>query len=72
MHTLSDFDAELISGGLAFPLAPTLLLGINVSPITIVTPITQVNTVATTAVLAGILDNVNLAVSASAFNFAAV
>ena len=71
MQLLSDFDSELISGGLALPLAPTLLLGINVSPITIVTPITQVNTVATTAVLAGILDNVTLAVSASAFNFAA-
>jgi hypothetical protein len=31
-----------------------------------------VNTVATTAVLAGILDNVNLAVSNTAFNFATV
>ena len=72
MHILSDFDAELISGGFAFPSASSLTLGINVSPITIVTPITQVNTVATTAVLAGILDNVNLALSNTAFNFAAV
>ena len=71
MHILTDFDSELISGGFAFPSASTLVLGINVSPITIVTPITQVNTVATTAVLAGILDNVNLNVSNSAFNFAA-
>jgi hypothetical protein len=72
MHILSDFDAELISGGFAFPSAANIALGINVSPITIVTPITQVNTVATTAVLAGILDNVNLAVSNTAFNFATV
>jgi hypothetical protein len=70
MHFLSDFDAELIGGGFVFPSPSTLLLSINVSPVTIVNPITQVNTVATTAVLAGILDNVNLAVSASAFNFA--
>jgi hypothetical protein len=71
MYTLSDFDSELISGGFAFPSAANIVLGINVSPVTLVSPITQVNTVATAAVLAGILDNVNLVVSNTAFNFAA-
>jgi hypothetical protein len=70
MHILSDCDSELIGGGLAFPSAANIALGINVSPVTFVTPITQVNTVATTAVLAGILENVNLAVANTAFNFA--
>ena len=42
------------------------------SPITVVTPVTQVNTVATAGVLAGILDGVSLAVYNTAFNFAAV
>jgi len=72
MHILSDFEAELISGGFTVPSATNIALSINVSPVTFVTPIIQVNTVATTAVLAGILDNVNLAVSNTAFNFAAV
>jgi len=70
MHILSDCDSERIGGGLAFPSAANIALGINVSPVTFVTPITQVNTVATTAVLAGILENVNLAVANTAFNFA--
>jgi len=72
MHILSDFDAELIVGGFAFPSAANIALSISVSPVTLVAPITQVNTVATAAVLAGILDNVNLAVSNTAFNFATV
>jgi hypothetical protein len=72
MQLLSDFDAEIISGGFVFPSAANIALSINVSPATFVAPITQVNTVATTAVLAGILDNVNLAVSNTAFNFATV
>lgn len=72
MHTFSDFEAELIKGGIAFPSFANIALSINVSPTSFVAPITQVNTVATAAVLAGILDNVNLAVSNTAFNLAAV
>jgi hypothetical protein len=72
MQILSDFDSEMISGGFVFPSMPRFGLGINVSPVTIVTPVTQVNTVTTTGVLAGILDRVNLTVNNSAFNFASV
>ena len=54
------------------PSLSSLVVGVNVNPITIVTPVTQVNTVATAAVLAGILDNVNLAVNNTAFNFASI
>ena len=72
MQILSDTDSELIAGGFAFPTFSQFALGINVSPVTVVTPVTQVNTVTTTGVLAGILDRVNLTVNNSAFNFAAV
>ena len=53
MQLLSDFEAEIISGGFAFPSAANIALSINVSLATFVAPITQVNTVATAAVLAG-------------------
>jgi hypothetical protein len=72
MQLLSDSDSELISGGFTFPAFSQFALGINVSPVTVVTPVTQVNTVTTTGVLAGILDRVNLTVNNSAFNFASV
>ena len=73
MNFLSDSASEQICGGaLAIPTVSNLLVAVNVNPITIVTPVTQVNTVATAAVLAGIFDDVNLAVSYTAFNFASV
>jgi len=72
MYLLSDSDSEVISGGFSFPAFSQFALGVNVSPVTVVTPVTQVNTVATAGVLAGILDGVSLAVYNTAFNFASV
>jgi hypothetical protein len=70
MVFLSDCDSEQVIGGLAFPLTSNVLLAINVSPTTVVKPITQLNTVVNTGVAAGILQNVSLRFGNSPLNFA--
>ena len=70
MVFLSDCDSEQVSGGFTFPSASTVLLAINVSPTTVVKPITQLNTVVNTGVAAGILQNVSLRFGNSPLNFA--
>jgi hypothetical protein len=70
MVFLSDYDSELVNGGFGFPSGPNVFLAINVSPTTVVKPITQLNNVVNTGVLAGILQNVGLKFNNSPLNFA--
>jgi len=70
MYFLSDLDSEKVTGGFAFPSSSNVFLAINVSPTTVVKPITQLNTVVNTGVAAGILQNVSLKFGNSPLNFA--
>jgi hypothetical protein len=70
MVFLTDSDSEQLVGGFGFPSVPNVFLAINISPSTVVKPITQLNTVVNTGVAAGILQNVSLKFGNSPLNFA--